>query len=149
TPKPNNVSGTVSTTYEYDALNRRIKVTDPLNGITNTKYDLSGNILEIEDALNRKTTYAYDPANRTVTTTTSGLADKRSSPTTNADASNNKHSKVSIVVTIELPLTHTTILLTSPRSPDRKESPTSSSVTVGVTLSRLAKQLPSSTQLPH
>ena len=71
-----NIAGTASISYGYDALNRRNKVTDALNGVMQTTYDLSGNITQTEDALHRKTNYGYDASNRQLTVTTDGLPDK-------------------------------------------------------------------------
>jgi RHS repeat-associated protein len=57
-----------ATTYTYDRLNRRTKVTDALGHNQTTVYDSVGNVLSIADGLNNITTYGYDAKNRRVST---------------------------------------------------------------------------------
>ena len=57
--------GTAFTTrYEYDALNRLTKVTDPASNITQYRYDAMDNRVAMIDAKSRETLYAYDGLNR-------------------------------------------------------------------------------------
>ncbi|MBW1928939.1 MAG: RHS domain-containing protein [Deltaproteobacteria bacterium] len=52
------------TTYEYDALNRLIKTTDPMGGVIERTYDDRGNLIQLKDANGNITTYEYDRNNR-------------------------------------------------------------------------------------
>ena len=64
------ISSTGSTTeefvveYEYDALNRQIAMIDGVGNLTKTWYDSRSNLVEVEDALNRISTYTYDSLSR-------------------------------------------------------------------------------------
>jgi RHS repeat-associated protein len=58
-----------TTTYAYDALNRLIRVTDPLGGVVERTYDDMGNLIAIKDQNNGVTTFAYDRVGRLVKTT--------------------------------------------------------------------------------
>jgi RHS repeat-associated protein len=53
-----------STDFEYDALNRRIAMINPLNHRTEYDYDALGRLVETTDALNRVTGYEYDALDR-------------------------------------------------------------------------------------
>jgi len=67
-----NVGGTVetlTTTYQYDHLNRVVKVIYPDNTTTETIYNSIGKQSETVDRLGRHTTYAYDEMGRLVSTT--------------------------------------------------------------------------------
>jgi RHS repeat-associated protein len=55
--------------YEYDALNRKTRATDPLQGGTSLAYDANGNLLSITDMRGNATTYTYDNQDRVVTRT--------------------------------------------------------------------------------
>lgn len=50
--------------YEYDALDRPVKATDALGGITEFTYDANSNLLSVRDARNNVTSYTYDNLNR-------------------------------------------------------------------------------------
>ncbi|WP_049722685.1 choice-of-anchor A family protein [Gilvimarinus polysaccharolyticus] len=50
---------TIVTTYEYDAENRLIKTTDPLNNVSETEYDAAGLEVARIDALGRRTEFVY------------------------------------------------------------------------------------------
>ncbi|MEW5801617.1 MAG: Ig-like domain-containing protein [bacterium] len=52
--------------YEYDALDRIVKVTDSLGGITEYTYDDRGNLITLKDPENRITRYVYNKNNRLV-----------------------------------------------------------------------------------
>jgi len=54
----------LTTKYEYDALDRLTKVTDPANNITQYRYDAMENRVAMIDAKNRETAYTYDGLNR-------------------------------------------------------------------------------------
>jgi YD repeat-containing protein len=56
-----------TTRYDYDVLNRQVKVTDAKNGITSTNYDAVGNLAKITDSVGNSTTYLYDAVNRLLT----------------------------------------------------------------------------------
>jgi RHS repeat-associated protein/uncharacterized repeat protein (TIGR01451 family) len=58
-----------STYYEYDDLNRQVKVTDHLNGETTYEYDDAGNMISVTDANEHTTYYEYDELNRQITMT--------------------------------------------------------------------------------
>jgi YD repeat-containing protein len=58
-----------ATTYVYDAINRRISVTDALGNITQSQYDPVGNLIKLSDANGHATQYTYDPVNRPSTET--------------------------------------------------------------------------------
>ena len=53
-----------TTTYEYDELNRHVKVTDPLNQTIQTTYDKVGNVKTVKDKRNILTENFYDDLNR-------------------------------------------------------------------------------------
>jgi RHS repeat-associated protein len=53
-----------SSRYEYDSLDRVVKATDPLGGISEFTYDANGNVLSFKDARNNLTSYTYDTMNR-------------------------------------------------------------------------------------
>ncbi|HUT69838.1 MAG TPA: Calx-beta domain-containing protein [Desulfatiglandales bacterium] len=53
-----------TTYYEYHALNRLVKRTDPLGGVTEWSYDDRGNLIELKDPNNGITFYEYDRNNR-------------------------------------------------------------------------------------
>ena len=57
------------TTYNYDALDRRITMTDPLDKMTHYSYDPVGNLLQVLDRNGNPTTYTYDAINRRLTIT--------------------------------------------------------------------------------
>jgi YD repeat-containing protein len=57
------------TTYEYDDLNRLITVTDPLSGTMGYVYDEVGNQIQVTDANDNPTYYEYDELNRLITVT--------------------------------------------------------------------------------
>ena len=53
------------TSYEYDALNRRVAIVKPsVPGLglarTETAYDTSGNVVLVADALGNETSFEYD-----------------------------------------------------------------------------------------
>ncbi len=48
------------TSYEYDAMNRLVKVTSPKNEITEYSYSPIGELLEIKDPNGKITTFEYD-----------------------------------------------------------------------------------------
>ena len=56
------------TAYEYDALNRLNKVTQPGNVITLYAYDLHGNLQTVTDAKSNTTAYRYDDMGRLIET---------------------------------------------------------------------------------
>ncbi len=67
-----NINGsteTLTTTYQYDRLNRLVKVTYPDNSTTETVYNGIGKQSATVDRLGRRTTYDYDDMGRLVTTT--------------------------------------------------------------------------------
>ena len=53
-----------ATTYTYDAINRRIKMTDALSYTTQWQYDAVGNMTTLTDANGHATKYTYDAVNR-------------------------------------------------------------------------------------
>jgi YD repeat-containing protein len=55
-----------TTTFTYDALNRRVATTDSLGHTTRTDYDAAGNVLGVTDANGNRTSYRYDELNRRV-----------------------------------------------------------------------------------
>ena len=57
-----------TTQFEYDALNRLVKTTDPLNGVTRRTYDDRGNLIAIENPNNGIIYYEYDRNNRLIKT---------------------------------------------------------------------------------
>ncbi len=57
-------AGRPATTYQYDALNRRIKRTLPLGQAETYTYDTVGNLATKTDFNGKKTTYSYDALNR-------------------------------------------------------------------------------------
>jgi RHS repeat-associated protein len=57
------------TTYEYDALNRLTKVTQPGNIITLYTYDIHGNLATVTDGVSNTTSYRYDDMGRLLETT--------------------------------------------------------------------------------
>jgi YD repeat-containing protein len=67
----------ISTSYVYDELDRRTKVTNALNQITKTSYDAVGNLLAIEDVVGNVTSYTYD-ANDRLLVETNALGKTRS-----------------------------------------------------------------------
>ena len=54
------------TKMDYDALNRLIKTTDALNGVTQQAYDVRNNIVSVTDANGSVTRYEFDKANRNI-----------------------------------------------------------------------------------
>ena len=64
-----------ATEYEYDILNRQVRVTDPAGQTTLTDYDFAGNVVRVRnprqvlDATLGATTYTYDSRNRVSTMT--------------------------------------------------------------------------------
>ena len=57
------------TEFDYDALNRQVRVRDALTGETVTTYDDVGNIISVTDPEQNTTTYAYDARNRVISDT--------------------------------------------------------------------------------
>jgi RHS repeat-associated protein/uncharacterized repeat protein (TIGR01451 family) len=57
------------TIYEYDDLNRQITVTNALSGTTIYGYDAVGNQTQVTDAEDNTTYYEYDELNRQITVT--------------------------------------------------------------------------------
>jgi len=53
-----------ATIYHYDALNRRISVTDPAGRTTSYGYDTAGNRTSLTDPQGRVTRYGYDAGNQ-------------------------------------------------------------------------------------
>ncbi len=51
----------ITTTFQYDALERRIGVTDPRTGQSITHYNSQGQVDYTEDAAGNRTEYSYDP----------------------------------------------------------------------------------------
>ncbi|WP_406822817.1 RHS repeat-associated core domain-containing protein [Pseudomonas corrugata] len=51
---------------DYDPLDRRTKVTDPLGNVTNFAYDTNSNLLSVTDAKSGVHTYSYDARDRRV-----------------------------------------------------------------------------------
>lgn len=64
---PNAPSG--STAYTYDAVGRRVSVTDPLGRITRWTYDAAGNVLAEIRPDGLQTSHTYDSRNRRTSTT--------------------------------------------------------------------------------
>lgn len=60
---------TLTTTFQYDRLNRLVKVTNPDNSTTETVYNSIGKRTATLDALGRRTTYEYDAAGQLIRTT--------------------------------------------------------------------------------
>ena len=58
-----------TTTYQYDALNRLISVTDAAKATTTYGYDNNGNRTSIKDQLGNVTTMVYDAKNRLISKT--------------------------------------------------------------------------------
>jgi RHS repeat-associated protein len=58
-----------TTSFDYDALNRQVKVTDAKGGITGTNYNAVGNVAKITDSVGNSTTYTYDAIDRLITDT--------------------------------------------------------------------------------
>jgi RHS repeat-associated protein len=81
-----------TTFYEYDALNRLVKVVQPGNGITLYDYDNHGNLVSVTDAENHETTFVCDDMARLVSTSSpdGGTAiyvyDAAGNPVTKIDA---------------------------------------------------------------
>lgn len=50
----------ITTTYQYDLLNRLTGVTNPMGDRTSYRYDVMGNLTGMTDASNRTSTYTYD-----------------------------------------------------------------------------------------
>lgn len=50
-----------TTTYEYDAQHRPIKITYPNNTTNTYTYDIINNIIDVTDARGTKMRYKYDP----------------------------------------------------------------------------------------
>ncbi len=107
-----------TTTYQYDAVNnpiqmtdgqgkswttiydnrdRKINALDPLGNTTTWSYDFEGNVLTVKDALNRITTNNYDSMNRLSSTTdaknqtTTYFYDSASNLIKMVDAKNNQY----------------------------------------------------------
>ncbi len=57
------------TSYEYDAQNRLIAVTDAHGGVVTTTYDSVGNVIAITDSVWNRTSYTYDARNRLISET--------------------------------------------------------------------------------
>ena len=53
-----------TTTNAYDAAGRKISVTDPLGGVTESSYDANGNVVKITDPLKNSAFYYFDAAGR-------------------------------------------------------------------------------------
>jgi YD repeat-containing protein len=62
-------NGNITTTFNYDAVNRKVTTTDALTNVTTVAYDKNGNQTTVTDPLNHTTTYAYDNANRQIAVT--------------------------------------------------------------------------------
>jgi YD repeat-containing protein len=58
-----------TTSFDYDVLNRQVKVTDAKGGITGTNYNAMGNVAKITDSVGNSTTYTYDAIDRLITDT--------------------------------------------------------------------------------
>jgi RHS repeat-associated protein len=58
-----------TTSYQYDAAGRKLRVTHPDGAIEQMRYDLAGRIVEQKDALNRATTFGYDQNGRLLSVT--------------------------------------------------------------------------------
>jgi YD repeat-containing protein len=54
------------TEYAYDALNRLVRITDPLKGVVERSYDKRGNLRAVKDPNQGLTRYDYDRNNRLV-----------------------------------------------------------------------------------
>jgi len=61
--------GGQTTSYDYDALNRLLAVTQPGNVVTGYAYNNNNNLVTVTDAENRTTTYGYDDSERPFATT--------------------------------------------------------------------------------
>jgi len=87
---------TFTSTYEYDALDRRIASTDNLGNRVTTRFDSRDNVIEVRDALGNRTLIMYDGVNRKVAesrellTGGTGAGDPDTSNATNPDARNTK-----------------------------------------------------------
>jgi RHS repeat-associated protein len=53
-----------TTAYQYDELGRRVKVINPLMGVTEYTYDNRDNVIALKDAKGNTTTFEYDRNNR-------------------------------------------------------------------------------------
>ena len=56
----------VTNRYAYDALNRRVAVTDGRGNTTTTTYNILGQVAYVEDAATNRTTYVYDAFGRQI-----------------------------------------------------------------------------------
>lgn len=63
-----------TTNYQYDALGRLTKITDPAGNATQYRYDAMSNRIGMTDAKNRETAYTYDALNRLTQTEQKGVA---------------------------------------------------------------------------
>ncbi len=54
-------STNLTTTYAYDQLGRRVRVTDPRGARTRFSYDLLNRVIAVTDPLGRAVQFAYDP----------------------------------------------------------------------------------------
>ncbi len=52
------------TTYQYDELNRKVKVIDVLGGVTEYTFDSRDNVIALKDAKRNTTSFEYDRNNR-------------------------------------------------------------------------------------
>jgi RHS repeat-associated protein len=57
------------TSFGYDALDRRISVTNALTQTATSTFDQVGNLISAKDTLGRATTYGYDNLNRRISAT--------------------------------------------------------------------------------
>jgi RHS repeat-associated protein len=82
-----------TTTYEYDSLNRLVRVIQPGSAVTSYDYDNHGNLISVTDAENHETIFEYDDLARLVASsspdsgTTTYVYDAAGNPTAKIDAS--------------------------------------------------------------
>jgi RHS repeat-associated protein len=75
-----------TTTFAYDALDRRVSVQDAGGGIATTVYDANDNVVNTIDAAGNKATYVYDALDRR----TQGIDPRGSVTTTLYDSAGNE-----------------------------------------------------------
>lgn len=68
--------GEITTTFEYDGIQRLVRVTDTEGNVTTSVYDMGDRRTEVNHPASGKTSFTYDPLGNVLTKQTANMAEE-------------------------------------------------------------------------